>query len=253
MAVKIISFLLFFILLSSFVVAQPGWASQLDESFNEFIIVEKIKPKFHKLNTDYNIHIQLYNSENGILINGSDATCNYNLFSSSNQWNYIVENGTFYDQGLWLNASIDSSLLTNMGEYTILVWCECLSCGDSVGGFTKHSFYISPHGDAPIYFNQVLYTILFMIAIIFIMTVLMFMFKQYLIGTLLLPINSGLLATLFFIFYWNFISFNNLFFTLYIIFTVISVALLLFAVYEIIYQLLTMLNKRRRSTFGDNL
>ena len=138
--------------------------------------------------------------------------------------------------------------LNTLGDYNYDVYCEDGANSNVVTG----SFEVNNSGEKRDMRNM-MFIFLFFIFISICLLVFFFSFGRYLAATIMLPVVSSLFAGFFFVIYWNTIIFSNIAFTMYIISVIIAVAFLLFAIYEIIYELLTMLNKRRKSTFEDTL
>ena len=152
-----------------FIVAQPPFQepSQQSPMMAGYLILETGWPEYHKAGEDYYIHTHVYNGTDGLPIT-SGINCSYHLYDHQEKGGEHLDTGTLTQHGEGYYNYTNGSLLTNSGQYSVLIWCE----GEVEGGFIKYSFNINKSGygvSAGVY-NMVF----FLILLFFILAVLSF-------------------------------------------------------------------------------
>ena len=113
--------------------AQP-FNQQLDEG----ITIETIQFDSHYLNEDKYIHVHLFETSSGLIINDGSPRCEYHLYSENVGWEHIITDGLLTPYGVGQFDYISNESFNETGKYAILLWCE----DDVKGGFIQYKFNV---------------------------------------------------------------------------------------------------------------
>ena len=170
---KIILFIMMFIMMVSFIVAQP---QVLDNN----LVLETNFIQYHPLNTDFYLHTHVYNANSGLIIEPNELLCYYRLYDSNINWEH-KDIGILAPYGAGLFTIIESGNFTEKGLYSMLFWCEAIE-GDpmlSIGGFTQFTFeVVNQEGIFEFSLNSIYFMLIFAVAL-FILSIFI---KQSLFG-----------------------------------------------------------------------
>lgn len=95
-----------------------------------------------KQNSDFTLHVHVYNSSNGINFSSNTVKCNVHLYNSTG--NHILRNNSMYfdGNGDW-ELVINKGNFTNPGQYALEVWCT----NPNMGGSERLYFDVTPTGN----------------------------------------------------------------------------------------------------------
>ena len=196
--------------------------------------------EYFKANDINYINIPCYNDGKPC---GATTTCNITI---SNKYEVSIFNQEMSKSGNMFSYEITPITL---GKYDATIFCV----EDDIYGSYNIKFEVNNMGEKRENSGYIITFLLFFVVIVSIISIFSFKQKKYLIAVITLPVISLLVAFIFFILYLYSIILTNIFWTLFLISSSMFVVLLLLTVYEVVFELLTGLNKRKRSVFSDNL
>jgi len=195
---------------------------------------------YFKVNSNSKLDVPCFNDGGAC---SAVTTCNISINSPTN----LLYNNVEMDQNGYIYSF--NFTPTEIGTYKANIIC----LDGTESGSNSFNFEVNNAGKERENSGFLITFLIFFALIITGLTVMMFSNRIYLWASVLLPVNAGIYGFLFFNLYLFSMVLTNLYFTLYIISMIIFVVLLLFVVYELIFQLLSSLNKKRKSTFEDSL
>lgn len=104
---------------------------------------ELIYPKYFAVeqNKEFNLHVHLFNSSNGVVITNSSASCYVHLYNHNGAHTLEDEMG-FDSNGQEFKYDIAAGNFSKLGEHSYIMWCN-----DSMhGGFISGNFEVTPTG-----------------------------------------------------------------------------------------------------------
>jgi len=137
-------FMIVYILLimSIGVIAQPV---SKNPHFDEGLTLQIVEPYLYdNINTSHYVHIHVFNTVTGLIVNTSNYDCFYHLYSHNNGREHIITDGTLTPYGTGYQDYINESYFIEEDIFTVLIWCN----GDTQGGFTEYSFKTLPQIDS---------------------------------------------------------------------------------------------------------
>jgi hypothetical protein len=132
-----------FLLLTSFVIAQPPWQQPSQQTPTEagYLIIETGWPEYHKSGEDLYIHTHVHNGTDGLQII-DNINCFYHTYNHQIKGGEHIDIGILTQYGEGFYNYTNGSLLTDVGQYSVLIWCN----GTVEGGFTKYTFEVTHTG-----------------------------------------------------------------------------------------------------------
>jgi hypothetical protein len=142
-------FVLFIIVITSVIgFAQPPQHSSSPnaepQEFSDFLILETNRISRHPINNYFYAHLHPYYASNGLIVNTSELSCDYHLYSENILWEHLSV-GDLEPYGASMFARINESYFNETGLYSIMMWCECETCEpphNDIGGFTQYMFEV---------------------------------------------------------------------------------------------------------------
>lgn len=192
-----------------------------------------------KINSDSSLNIPCYNDGAPCIT----ASCNITIFTPTQ---LLTSNSVMTQDGFIYSYNFTP---TELGVYSASMVCE----EDGVYGSKSILFEVNNMGNKRENSAILIGFLIFFGLLSILITIIFFLKRIYLWASIMLPVNAGIIGFLFFNLYLFSLVLSNLFFVLYIISMIIFVVLILFVSYEIIYQVLGYVNKRRRSVFQDSV
>jgi len=170
--IKLLCVLFLSIFLVSLVSAQPPFQqpSQTTPIEAGYLVIETGFPEYHKAGEDFYIHTHVYNGSDGLLLT-EGINCYYHFYDHQINGGEHIDQGvlTLYGDGYYNYTN--GSLLTTVGLYSVLIWCN----STEQGGFTKYAFQITPTGLALQSGTSGIYiAILFLLVIFLVLSIMSF-------------------------------------------------------------------------------
>lgn len=129
-----------FLLLISFSVAQPPFQ---ESPSTVGIDIESAVIETHILNQDFQFHLHAHNATNGLLLTNDTTNCTIHIYRPSDGSHIVEELMDFSMSGLDFNSNISSGNFTEIGQYSVLFYCEITN---SIGGFFEYPFDVTATG-----------------------------------------------------------------------------------------------------------
>lgn len=133
------TFLFIFLVGTPFISAQPPF--QQSEVQEGFLIIETAYPTSHKVNEDFYVHAHVYNGTSGVLIT-DNINCFYHFYNHQLSGDTHIDTGILTQYGDGYRNETDGNLLDEVGEYSLLIWCN----STTEGGFFEYTFDVTADG-----------------------------------------------------------------------------------------------------------
>jgi len=138
---KSILFLVFFILLSSFIYAVPPVQTTVSSTGNALEIVYP-KGTAYKQNTTFKLHFHIYNITGTAVPSSQIRFCTIHIYNTSNSHIY-QKNLSLDSNGVEYAVTLNNTFSKSAGFYPYLVWCD----GTLADGYLSTVYIVTKSGD----------------------------------------------------------------------------------------------------------
>ena len=137
---KLLPFILFIILLSSFAYAAPPFQAGAG---NDGFDIRAPTAEFIVQGQDGDLHVHVWNKSNGFPILNTDAQCLVHIYNSSGS--HILARNMTADPVYEVDweLEIGGGNFTNLGDYPFIIQCN----NSNIGGFISSKVIVAPDGE----------------------------------------------------------------------------------------------------------